>query len=217
VVAAAVDRLKVTEVFHSLQGEATYSGWPTVFIRLTGCPLRCRYCDTTYAFGGGEWRSVGELVDEALSFETPYVCVTGGEPLAQARCLDLLTALCDAGLDVSLETSGAVDISGVDPRVCRVVDIKTPGSGEVERNLERNVESLTNRDALKFVVCDRADYLWAKAWLDEHPQLTCAVFLSPSFDELAGRDLAEWMLEDRIGARLQLQLHKLIWGDVPGH
>jgi 7-carboxy-7-deazaguanine synthase len=217
VAAAAADRLKVTEVFHSLQGEASFSGLPTVFIRLTGCPLRCRYCDTPYAFGGGDWRNVGELVEQARSFDTPYVCVTGGEPLAQARCLDLLAALCDAGLEVSLETSGAIDIGGVDPRVCRVVDIKTPGSGEVERNLPRNAKHLRERDVVKFVICDRADYEWSKRWLAGQPELACEVYFSPSFEELPARELADWILEDRLPVRLQLQLHKLLWGDVPGH
>ena len=214
---AAADRLKVTEVFHSLQGEASTTGWPTVFIRLTGCPLRCRYCDTAYAFGGGEWRDIGELVDEARSFGARHVCVTGGEPLAQPRCLELLRSLCDAGFDVSLETSGAIDIAPVDPRVSRIVDIKTPGSGEGERNLDANVARLTPRDALKFVVCGRADYEWAKLWLEQHPGIPCDVFFSPSFEEVEGRDLAEWILHDRLGVRLQLQLHKLLWGDVPGH
>ncbi|HUF72415.1 MAG TPA: 7-carboxy-7-deazaguanine synthase QueE [Gammaproteobacteria bacterium] len=216
-VAAAADRLKITEVFHSLQGEASSTGWPTVFIRLTGCPLRCQYCDTAYAFGGGEWRSVSELVREALAYGARHVCVTGGEPLAQPRCLDLLTALCDLGLEVSLETSGAIDISPVDPRVCRVVDIKTPGSREVERNLEANLEVLHETDVLKFVICDRVDYDWAKHWLDAHPNLPCEAFFSPSYEELAGRELADWILEDRLDVRLQLQLHKLLWGNVPGH
>lgn len=210
-------RLKVTEVFHSLQGEASFSGCPTVFIRLTGCPLRCRYCDTPYAFGGGEWREISALVDEASAFGTPYVCVTGGEPLAQSRCLELLTALCDRGLDVSLETSGAIDIGAVDARVCRVVDIKTPGSGELERNLDSNVALITARDVVKFVICDRADYEWARHWLDEHPDLPCQIFFSPSFGELEARELADWILGDRLPVRLQLQLHKLLWGDGPGH
>ncbi len=213
----AEDRLKVTEVFHSLQGEAAFSGWPTVFIRITGCPLRCQYCDTAYAFHGGEWRSIRDLVEQAASFGTPYVCVTGGEPLAQPRCHVLLTALCDRGLDVSLETSGAIDIANVDPRVCRVVDIKTPGSGEVQRNLEDNVAQLRARDALKFVICGRADYDWAKAWLAARPGLPTVTFFSPSFAQLPGRELADWMLEDRLPVRLQLQLHKLLWGDEPGH
>lgn len=214
---AAADRLRITEVFHSLQGEASSSGWPTVFIRLTGCPLRCRYCDTAYAFSGGEWRSIEDLVDDALAYGARHVCVTGGEPLAQPRCLDLLTALCDRGLEVSLETSGAIDISGVDPRVCRVVDIKTPGSGEVGRNLEANAGVLRETDVLKFVICGRADYDWARRWLDAHPKLPCEVFFSPSHQEQSARELADWMLEDRLNVRLQLQLHKLLWGDVPGH
>lgn len=216
-VAAAADRLKITEVFHSLQGEASSSGWPTVFVRLTGCPLRCRYCDTAYAFTGGEWWSISELVEKVLGFGARHVCVTGGEPLAQPRCLDLLKALCDRGLEVSLETSGAIDISAVDPRVCRVVDIKTPGSGEVERNLDANVAELRENDVLKFVICDRADYDWTRGWLDAHPKLPCDVFFSPSYEELAGRELADWILEDRLNVRLQLQLHKLLWGDVAGH
>jgi 7-carboxy-7-deazaguanine synthase len=216
-VVAAVDRLKITEVFHSLQGEASSSGWPTVFIRLTGCPLRCQYCDTAYAFSGGEWRGIGELIEETRAFDTRHVCVTGGEPLAQPRCVDLLRALCDEGFEVSLETSGAIDISAVDPRVCRVVDIKTPGSREVERNLESNVGALRESDVLKFVICDRADYDWAKRWLGEHRDQPCEVFFSPSFGELEARDLANWILEDRLNVRLQLQLHKLLWGDVPGH
>jgi 7-carboxy-7-deazaguanine synthase len=216
-VVAAADRLKITEVFHSLQGEASSSGWPTVFIRLTGCPLRCQYCDTAYAFGGGEWASIGELIAETRGYGAHHVCVTGGEPLAQPRCNDLLRALCDEGFDVSLETSGAIDISAVDPRVCRVVDIKTPGSREADRNLESNVGSLRDSDVLKFVICDRADYDWAKRWLGEHPDQPCEVFFSPSFAELDGRELAEWILEDRLNVRLQLQLHKLLWGDMPGH
>lgn len=215
-VAAVADRLRITEVFHSLQGEARASGWPTVFIRLTGCPLRCRYCDTAYAFSGGEWRSIGELVEETLAFGARHVCVTGGEPLAQARCLDLLTTLCDHGLNVSLETSGAIDISGVDPRVCRVVDIKTPGSGEADRNLESIVGLLHENDALKFVICNRDDYDWSRRWLDEHPRIPCEVYFSPSFEELPAHELADWILEDRLNVRLQLQLHKLLWGDVPG-
>jgi 7-carboxy-7-deazaguanine synthase len=216
VVAAVADRLRITEVFHSLQGEARASGWPTVFIRLTGCPLRCQYCDTAYAFSGGEWRGIGELVEEAAAFGTRHVCITGGEPLAQPRCLELLTALCDRGLDVSLETSGAIDITGVDLRVCRVVDIKTPGSGEAERNLESNFGLLRENDALKFVICGQDDYDWARQWLEEHPGLPCEVYFSPSFEELPAHVLADWILEHRLNVRLQVQLHKLLWGDVPG-
>jgi 7-carboxy-7-deazaguanine synthase len=217
VAAAAADRLKVTEVFHSLQGEASFSGWPTVFIRLTGCPLRCQYCDTAYAFGGGDWWSIGDLLARAGTFGCRHVCVTGGEPLAQPRCLELLTALCDAGYAVSLETSGAMAIADVDPRVCRVVDIKTPGSKEAERNLDANIPLLSATDAVKFVICDRADYDWSRRWLKAHPALPCEVFFSPSFEQLPGRQLAEWILQDQLQVRLQLQLHKLLWGDVPGH
>jgi 7-carboxy-7-deazaguanine synthase len=217
VAAAAAGQLKVSEVFHSLQGEASFSGWPTVFIRLTGCPLRCQYCDTPYAFSGGEWRSIDALIAEAAAFGARHVCVTGGEPLAQPRCLQLLTALCDRGFDVSIETSGAIDIGGVDARVCRVVDIKTPGSGEVERNRDDIAVHLKAHDVVKFVICNRRDYEWSRAWLETHPALPCDVFFSPSFEQLPARELADWMLEDRLSVRLQLQLHKLLWGDVPGH
>ena len=216
VTAAAPNRLRITEVFHSLQGEASFSGWPTVFIRLTGCPLRCHYCDTAYAFAGGEWQSIDAIVERTLAFGCRHVCVTGGEPLAQARCVDLLTALCDRKLDVSLETSGAIDISAVDPRVCRVVDIKTPASGEVDRNLESNLAHLTGRDVVKFVICDRADYEWSKSWLADHTALPSEVFFSPSFEQLPGPELAQWILEDKLEVRLQLQLHKLLWGNVAG-
>jgi 7-carboxy-7-deazaguanine synthase len=217
VAAAAAERLRVTEVFHSLQGEAAFSGWPTVFIRLTGCPLRCQYCDTAYAFSGGDWWSIGALVARAGEFGARHVCVTGGEPLAQPRCLELLAALCDAGFAVSLETSGAIDIAGVDARVCRVVDIKTPGSQEMERNLEANIAALRAHDVLKFVICDRADYDWSRHWLAAHTGLPCEVYFSPSFTELPAEQLAGWILEDRLAVRLQLQLHKLLWGDGPGH
>ena len=217
VAAADGGRLKVTEVFHSLQGEASYNGWPTVFIRLTGCPLRCQYCDTAYAFSGGDWRTIDELLTETKRYGARHVCVTGGEPLAQPRCPELLTALCDGGFEVSLETSGAIDVSQVDPRVCRVVDIKTPGSGEVDRNLNTIAETLTAHDVVKFVICDRADYDWSRNWLAEHKDVPAEVFFSPSFSQLEARQLAEWILEDQLPVRLQLQLHKLIWGDVPGH
>jgi 7-carboxy-7-deazaguanine synthase len=215
---AAGARLKVTEIFHSIQGEAAFSGWPTVFVRLTGCPLRCQYCDTAYAFTGGEWRTFGEIEAEIRRHGTPYVCVTGGEPLAQPRCGPFLTALCDAGFDVSLETSGAVDITPVDTRVARVVDVKTPGSRETHRNLLGNLSVLTPRDALKFVICDRVDYEWSRALLAERfPQgAPCTVFFSPSHEELGAGNLADWILADRLPVRLQVQLHKVLWGDVRG-
>ena len=212
---AANPRLKITEIFFSIQGEACFSGWPTVFVRLTGCPLRCQYCDTAYAFTGGEWRSFAEIEAEVRRHGTPYVCVTGGEPLAQPRCAALLTALCDAGFNVSLETSGAFDIADVDTRVSRVVDIKTPGSKEVHRNRWENLALLTLHDAVKVVVCDRADYDWARDVLAKHP-VPCPVFLSPSYEELPAGTLADWILADRLPVRLQVQLHKILWGNVPG-
>jgi len=209
-------RLKVSEIFHSLQGEALFSGWPTVFVRLTGCPLRCQYCDTAYAFSGGEWRTIEEIIAEVRRYGARHVCVTGGEPLAQKRCPALLEALCDAGFEVSLETSGAHDIACVDPRVSRIVDVKTPGSGEAEGNRWENIAELTPRDALKLVICDRADYEWARERMAEWGDLPCTVFFSPSYDELEPAMLAEWILEDRLEVRLQLQVHKLLWGNVPG-
>lgn len=209
-------RLKISEIFHSIQGEALFSGWPTVFVRLTGCPLRCRYCDTEYAFGGGEWRTVGEIVHRVADFRTRHVCVTGGEPLAQSRCLALLSALCDAGHEVCLETGGAHDISQVDPRVSRIVDIKTPGSGESHRNRLENLAFLTDRDALKIVVTGRDDYEWAKRFVHEHVDLPCPVFFSPSYHQLLPANLADWILGDRLAVRLQLQIHKVLWGETPG-
>jgi len=210
------DRLRLTEIFLSIQGEAQFSGWPTVFVRLTGCPLRCGYCDTAYAFTGGEWRSIDSVVAEVASYSTPYVCVTGGEPLAQKHCLDLLTRLCDQGYQVALETSGALDITDVDPRVYRVVDVKTPGSGEVDRNRWENLALLDEKDSVKLVICDRADYEWARCALGERIDVKCQVFLSPSYDELSPGLLADWILSDRLPVRLQVQLHKVLWGDVPG-
>ena len=215
---AADARLKITEIFHSIQGEAAFSGWPTVFVRLTGCPLRCQYCDTAYAFTGGEWRTFDEIEEEIRRYDTPYVCVTGGEPLAQLRCRQLLTVLCDAGFDVSLETSGAIDIAPVDTRVARVVDVKTPGSREAHRNLLANLALLTPRDALKFVICDRADYEWSRALLAERFSngTPCTVFFSPSHEELGAGELADWILADKLPVRLQVQLHKVLWGNVHG-
>lgn len=211
------ERLKVTEVFLSLQGESRSVGWPTVFIRLTGCPLRCRYCDSAYAFHGGVWRSIPELVEQARAFGVRHVCVTGGEPLAQRRCLALLAALCDAGFEVSLETSGALDVATVDARVARVLDLKTPGSGEAHRNRLDNLPLLSAKDQVKFVLCDRADYDWARAMLAEHRLAErCEVLFSPSFGQLAPRDLADWIVADRLPVRFQMQLHKQLWGDEPG-
>ena len=210
-------RLRITEIFHSLQGEARSVGWPTVFIRLTGCPLRCRYCDTAYAFHGGEWWTLDQVLDRVNSFATRHVCVTGGEPLAQKRCLDLLSRLADAGHAVSLETSGAIDIAAVDPRVARVIDIKTPGSGESARNRPSNWALLSQDDQVKLVICDRADYDWAcKLLADERLAERCEVLFSPSHGQLAARTLAEWILADRLPVRFQLQLHKQLWGEEPG-
>ncbi|NQD38624.1 7-carboxy-7-deazaguanine synthase QueE [Permianibacter sp. IMCC34836] len=211
-------RLRLTEMFFSLQGEARTVGWPTVFIRLTGCPLRCGYCDSEYAFYGGEYHELEAILAKVAEWSPRYVCVTGGEPLAQKGCIDLLKALCDAGYGVSLETSGALDISEVDTRVSRVVDIKTPGSGEVDKNRWANLPLLTANDQIKFVLCDRKDYDWARMKLDEHRLTqTCDVLFSPVFGRLSYRDLAEWILADRLPVRMQVQLHKHIWGDVPGH
>jgi 7-carboxy-7-deazaguanine synthase len=211
----AAARLKITEIFFSIQGEASFSGWPTVFVRLTGCPLRCQYCDTAYAFTGGEWRTFTEIENEIRRYGTPYVCVTGGEPLAQPRCAALLTELCDLGFNVSLETSGALDIGSVDTRVSRVVDLKTPGSNEAQRNRWENLPLLTPHDAVKIVICDRADYEWARDIVAKHA-LPCPVFFSPSHDELPAGQLADWLLADRLPVRLQVQLHKVLWGNVPG-
>lgn len=211
------DRLRLTEIFHSLQGEARSVGWPTVFVRLTGCPLRCGYCDTAYAFHGGQWREIDAILEEVARLGARHVCVTGGEPLAQKRCVDLLTRLCDAGYEVSLETSGALDIGAVDPRVSRVVDLKTPGSGEQARNCLSNIALLTAHDQVKFVLCDRVDYDWACSMLREHDlPARCDVLFSPSYGHLQPRDLADWMLADRVPARFQLQLHKILWGEEPG-
>ena len=209
--------LKITEIYHSLQGEAREAGKPTVFIRLTGCPLRCVYCDSEYAFHGGQWMHIDEIMQQVAEFDTPYVCVTGGEPLAQRRCLELLDKLCDAGYRVSLETSGAVDISGVDERVSRVLDLKTPDSGELERNLWSNLDELTPNDQVKFVTCSRGDYEWARAEIRSRGlEKDMEVLLSPAWGDLDAAELAAWVLEDRLNVRVQLQLHKILWGDVPG-
>ncbi len=211
------ERLRLTEIFHSLQGEADTVGLPTVFVRLTGCPLRCGYCDTAYAFHGGAWHSIDEAIAQVGSFGIPTVCVTGGEPLAQPNVHALLTRLCDAGYRVSIETSGALDARGIDPRVVRVIDVKTPGSGESSRHLLDNYQGLRPSDVLKFVITSRADYDWSKAHLSEHQlQAHAQVMFSPSFADVAPKMLAEWILEDRLTVRFQLQLHKVLWGEVAG-
>lgn len=211
------DRLRITEIFYSLQGEAETAGYPTVFVRLTGCPLRCQYCDTTYSFQGGEWKSFGEIIEEINKYRTRYVCVTGGEPLAQKQCNNLLTLLCDLGFNVSLETSGALDIGGVDPRISTVMDIKTPGSGEVEKNLPENRDKLDSNDQVKFVICSRDDYEWSRDYLEQYPLYKkCSVIFSPSYGQVSVKDLAEWVLQDRLNVRVQMQLHKIIWGDEKG-
>lgn len=210
-------RLRITEIFYSIQGETRTAGIPTVFIRLTGCPLRCGYCDTAYAFTGGQWNTLEQIQEQVRQYQTHYVTVTGGEPLAQKACIPLLQQLCDAGYAVSLETSGAISIAAVDTRVSRVVDIKTPGSGECGRNLYENIGYLTERDQVKFVICNRADYEWAKARLHEYTlSQRCEVLFSPVHPQMPLQDLAEWILADQLPVRLQIQLHKLIWGNVPG-
>jgi 7-carboxy-7-deazaguanine synthase len=209
--------LRVTEVFLSLQGETSRAGLPTVFVRLTGCPLRCRWCDTPYSFHGGEAVPLPSLLARVADYGVPTVCVTGGEPLAQKHSLALLAALCDAGHSVSLETSGALDIAGVDPRVSRIVDIKPPGSGEADRNHWENLTHLTAHDEIKFVLASRADYEWARDVLrEESLDRRCPVLFSPVQGELAPEDLAEWILQDRLPVRMQVQLHKILWGSAPG-
>jgi 7-carboxy-7-deazaguanine synthase len=210
-------RLKITEIFRSLQGEADTAGMPTVFVRLTGCPLRCQYCDTAYAFHGGEWATLEEILGKVRDFATGHVCVTGGEPLAQKGCLALLTSLCDAGLRVSLETSGAMSLSGVDPRVVLVVDVKTPGSGEEARNRYPELQQLQPKDLVKFVICSREDYEWSRAKLAELDLATrCTVLFSPSHEQLPPGQLADWLLADHLPVRFQIQLHKYLWGNVAG-
>lgn len=214
---AAADRLRITEIFYSLQGEAATVGWPTVFVRLTGCPLRCQYCDTEYAFYGGEAITLEEILERVARYTPRYVCVTGGEPLAQSACHELLRRLCERGYAVSLETGGALDISGVDPRVSIVMDLKTPGSGEEDKNLYANITALKAKDQVKFVICDRADYEWSRAKLAEHGlDRICEVLFSPSYEQQDPRTLAEWILEDRLPVRMQIQLHKVLWHGEPG-
>ena len=211
------ERLRVNEIFHSLQGEADCVGFPTVFVRLTGCPLRCQYCDTEYAFHPGDWLDLETILEKVQTLGASYVCVTGGEPLAQPNCVKLLARLCDAGYQVSLETSGALDVAAVDARVSRVIDVKTPASNEASRNRIENFQHLTPRDQLKFVICSREDYDWSKAFLLEHHLgERCRILFSPSYNQLSPTLLAEWILADRLPVRFQMQLHKILWGDVPG-
>ncbi|WP_428622275.1 7-carboxy-7-deazaguanine synthase QueE [Sedimenticola sp.] len=210
-------QLRITEIFYSLQGESNSVGLPTVFVRLTGCPLRCGYCDTTYAFKGGEWMALSTVLERVAAYAPRYVTVTGGEPLAQEACLELLTALCDTGYRVSLETSGALSISRVDPRVVNVMDLKTPGSGEMTKNLFDNIDLLKPQDQVKFVICDAADYDWACEQLRVWDLANrCEVLFSPALGQQDATELAEWILRDRLPVRFQIQLHKYLWGDVSG-
>jgi len=211
-------QLRISEIFFSLQGETSRIGLPTVFVRLTGCPLRCSYCDTRYAFSGGQNFSIAEILSQVAQYAPRYVTVTGGEPLAQKNCLPLLTALCDAGYEVSLETGGALDIGAVDTRVMRVLDIKTPASGEEARNRWDNLPLLTRHDEIKFVLCDENDYLWAKQMLQQHHLGDkCEVLFSPAHGSLDATQLAEWILRDRLPVRMQVQLHKILWDNAAGH
>ena len=214
-----MSELRITEIFHSLQGETSTTGLPTVFVRLTGCPLRCGYCDTAYAFEGGQKMALSDIMATVNDYGARYVTVTGGEPLAQPQCIDLLEQLWDAGYRVSLETSGAMSVADVDPRVFKIVDLKTPGSGEMARNLYDNIPLLLPHDEVKFVICDRQDYDWSCLKMDELQlaDRVAEILFSPSQAELAPRQLAEWMLQDKLSVRMQLQTHKYIWGDQPGH
>jgi 7-carboxy-7-deazaguanine synthase len=209
--------LRVHEIFHSLQGESSRVGLPTVFVRLTGCPLRCVYCDTAYAFHGGKSLLIEDVMADVAVHGAQYVTVTGGEPLAQKECFDLLTSLCTAGYSVSLETGGAMDISAVDPRVSVILDLKTPGSGEAAKNLWKNLDHIKPEDEIKFVICDRADYEWARDVLSQHKlSARCSVLFSPVYGKVNPADLAEWVLQDKLPVRMQLQLHKILWGETPG-
>lgn len=212
-----MDSLRLTEIFFSLQGETRTVGLPTVFVRLTGCPLRCQYCDTAYAFHGGSRYDIDTILAEVKKYQTKYVTVTGGEPLAQKACIPLLKRLCDEGYDVSLETSGALDVSKVDPRVVKVIDIKTPGSDEVEKNYWQNISHILPHDQVKFVICNESDYEWAKQIMTQF-RLTdlCEVLFSPSHQQINAGELADWILRDQLPVRLQIQLHKFLWGDVKG-
>jgi len=214
---SANERLRLTEIFLSLQGEGRTVGEPTIFVRLTGCPLRCQYCDSEYAFYGGNWLSFHEIFSILDEYDVKTVCVTGGEPLAQSNCIPFLEKLCNEGFSVSLETSGAMDISGVDERVSRVLDIKTPDSGELEKNIWSNIEVLTPHDQVKFVICSRKDYCWAVDIVSRY-QLSerCLVLFSPSFHQVEASDLADWIIADKLKVRFQVQLHKYLWQDEPG-
>ena len=211
--------VRITEIFYSLQGETRTAGLPTVFVRLTGCPLRCNYCDTEYAFNGGEKWSQQAILDEVAKYSPSFITVTGGEPLAQKSCWPLLTALCDQGYEVSLETSGALSLEGIDDRVVKVVDLKTPASGEMGRNLYENINLLNPHDQVKFVICDRTDYEWARFKLDELglTSKVSDVLFSPSFGQVDATELANWIVADNLLVRFQLQLHKLLWNDAAGH
>lgn len=210
-------KLRITEIFYSLQGESSFVGLPTVFVRLTGCPLRCGYCDTSYAFSGGQWLELDDILKKVKTYNATHVCVTGGEPLAQRKCGELLQRLSDAGYQVSLETSGSLDISQLDSRINRIMDIKTPDSGEESKNLYDNIKHLTRIDEVKFVLCSRADYEWAKLKLQQYKlQQKCSVLFSPEHKGLRPRDLADWIIEDQLNVRFQLQLHKYLWNDEPG-
>ena len=212
-----MSRLKITEIFYSLQGEADTAGIPTTFVRLTGCPLRCQYCDTAYAFHGGEWWELEGILDRVTALGARHVCVTGGEPLAQKNCIELLRLLVERGHRVSLETSGAMSLEAVDPRVVLVVDVKTPGSGEEARNRYDELPRLQAKDLVKFVICGREDYEWSRAKVGElNLASQCTVLFSPSHEQLPARELADWILEDRLPVRFQIQLHKVLWGNAPG-
>ncbi len=209
--------LRITELFYSIQGESNTSGFPTVFVRLTGCPLRCQYCDTAYAFQGGKQVSLDSILEQVSAYKTPHVCITGGEPLAQPNCIPLLYRLCEAQYLVSIETSGARDIAPIDPRVTIVMDLKTPGSGEVHQNLWTNIPLLKIQDQIKFVICNREDYLWACDMIKQHHLIEkTQILFSPSWEQLNPTDLANWILADQLPVRFQLQVHKVLWADAPG-